>query len=270
MKTSLFLTALCIHSLTFSQSTTNYQTYTFHFAFGESTISNDEIQKWKAFEAKMPSEYQISELKAHTDTVSSFRFNMELAKKRLNAVKSFLQPTNKIVETVVGEKEAQLSTNYTDEGFRIVEVRYILKPKISDEPIKEEVKEEKETLSITIDSFIQDKSSKKTNFDLSILFEPGTPYFLKSSYPELNELLAILNEYPNLNIIIHGHVCCDSEPNLANNRALAVYTFLKSNQINKNRMKMVGHDNKDPKVWPERTEADRIANRRVSIEFIKQ
>lgn len=267
MKTSLFLTALCIHSLTFSQSTTNYQTYTFHFAFGESTISNDEIQKWKAFEAKMPSEYQISELKAHTDTVSSFRFNMELAKKRLNAVKSFLQPTNKIVETVVGEKEAQLSTNYTDEGFRIVEVRYILKPTIIDEPIKTE---EKTALTKTVESFLTTNSNENQEFDLSVLFEPGLPVILPSSYPELNELLDIMTVNPNLNIVIHGHVCCSSEPSLAINRAKAVYAFLTKNNISSKRMSYVGHDNKRPKVSPERTEADRIANRRVSIEFIKQ
>ena len=267
MKTSLFLTALCLHSLTFSQSTSNYQTYKIHFAFGESTISNDEIQKWKTFEEKMPSNYQITELKAHTDTVSSYRFNMNLAEKRLNAVKSFLQPTNKIVETVVGEKEAQLSTNYSDEGFRIVEVRYILTPKISDEPIK---KEEKTALTKTVESFLTTNSKENQEFDLSVLFEPGLPVILPSSYPELNELLEIMTENPNLNIVIHGHVCCSSEPSLAKNRAGAVFLYLQSNNVSRNRMKIIGHDNKRPKVWPERTEADRIANRRVSIEFMKQ
>lgn len=263
----MFLLALCFHSLTFSQSTMNYQTYKIHFAFGESTLTNNEIQNWKKFEAELPSDYRINELKAHTDTVSSKAFNLQLATKRLNSVKDFLKVDYKLVETVVGEQEAEKSENYNDAEFRIVEVRYLLTPTIVNEPIKEEVKPE---LTNTIESFIQDQSKDIYKFDLSVLFEPGTPNFLKSSYSELTELLAIMQNYPNLDIIIHGHVCCDSEPNLANSRASAVYSYLEKNQISKDRMKMVGHDNKDPKVWPERTEEDRIANRRVTIEFLKQ
>lgn len=267
IKISLFLALICFSTLAFSQSTANYQKYIVHFAFGESILSENELQKWKAFEAEIPSDYQITELKAHTDTVSSFRFNMELAQKRLNSVKIVLQPTEKIFETVVGEKEAQQSTNYKDAEFRIVEIRYLLTPKISEEPIKTEKKTE---LTKTVESFLTSTSGKNQEFDLSVLFEPGLPVFLPSSYPELNELVEIMQNYPDLSIVIHGHVCCSSEPSLAINRAKAVHAFLIRNNINASRMSYVGHDNKRPKVSPERTEADRITNRRVTIEFIKQ
>lgn len=267
MKIILFLTSLCFYSLTFSQSTMNYQKYIVHFDFGKSSISTSELKKWKEFEAQLPSDYKINELKAHTDTVSSEEFNLNLAKKRLASVMELLSINYSTIETVIGERDAQKSTNYNDAEFRIVEINYLLIPQIIDEPT---IVIEKSELSKTAESLANSKSGETIEFDLSVLFEPGLPVFLPSSYNELNELLETMQNYPTMNIIIHGHVCCASEPELAINRAKAVYSYLIRNNISSDRMKFVGHDNTRPKVTPERTEEDRIANRRVSIEFIKQ
>ncbi len=267
MKTILLLTSLSLYSISLSQSTMNYQKYIIHFEYGQSTISAAELKKWEDFKSTLPSKFSINELKAHTDTVSSEQFNLRLAKKRLNSVKKLLSIDYKITETVIGEREAQKSENYNDAEYRIVEINYLLTPAIIDEPI---VKTEQSNLSKTIDQLIKNEDLKTIQFDLSILFQPGEAIYLPSSLPELDELYRIMSENKNLNIVIHGHVCCSSEPSLANSRAGAVYTFLQSNQISSTRMSIVGHDNRDPKVWPERTEEDRIANRRVTIEFLKQ
>lgn len=268
MKILLLLTTLSFYTLNFSQSTMNYQKYIVHFDFGESELSSSEIKKWEEFKSNLPSDFSIIELKAHTDTVSSAKFNLHLAAKRLASAKALLQLTKPTKETVIGEADANKSSNYKDTEFRIVEINYLLTPKIIDEPT--DVTIPKTQLSQTIEQLVKDKDLKSIQYDLSILFEPGLPIILPSSLPELNDLNKIMHENKNLNIIIHGHVCCSSEPSLAINRAGAVYNFLKNNNVKTERMSIKGHDNKDPKVWPERTEEDRIANRRVSIEFIKQ
>lgn len=267
MKTTFFLVLLCFSNLIHCQTTTKYQKHIVYFDFGESDLSTSELEKLEKFTSNSLFDFSIIKLKAHCDTSGSDDFNIKLASNRLEKIKSLLNINYPLIETIIGETEANLAANYDDSEFRKVEIYYLLVPKPISKPT---VADTNLGLTQTIDQFLSNKNTKRVFFDLSILFEPGSPVFLSSSIPELEELTQIMLNNENLNIIIHGHVCCGSEPNLANNRAAAVYKHLRTNKTAKIRMRMVGHDNKDPKVWPERTEEDRIANRRVSIEFIKQ
>ena len=95
----------------------------------------------------------------------------------------------------------------------------------------------------------------------------------------LQELAAIMKEYPTLRIEIQGYVCCMSDsfdgrdfdtrtPDLSVQRAKFVYEFLASQGIKKNRMSYKGFGASN-KIYPEeRDEIQRTANRRVEIKVV--
>lgn len=109
---------------------------------------------------------------------------------------------------------------------------------------------------------------------LGVNFQPGRHVLLPESMAPLNQLLNALIVNPHLKIELQGHICCQSYPgdgpdndtglnNLSEARAKAVYDFLVKGGIGPNRLRYKGMGNYFPKVNPEITEADRIANRRV-------
>lgn len=90
----------------------------------------------------------------------------------------------------------------------------------------------------------------------------------------LNQLLNALIKNPHLKIELQGHFCCQSYlgdgpdndtglNNLSEARAKAVYDFLVQGGIGPNRLRYKGMGNYFPRVNPEITEADCIANRRI-------
>ncbi len=105
-------------------------------------------------------------------------------------------------------------------------------------------------------------------------FQPGRHVFLPESSEPLQLLLATLKGNRDLKIELQGHICCQPFPgdgqdndtglsNLSEARARAVYDYLIQNGIEPTRLRFKGMGNFFPKVQPEMTEADRIANRRV-------
>ena len=92
---------------------------------------------------------------------------------------------------------------------------------------------------------------------------------MDQSFPLLDELLEIMISNPTLRIEIHGHICCNPNPNdtkLSYRRALVILKYLTKNGIEVNRLAFKGYGSNDPiyKV-PERNEKERAANRRVEI-----
>ncbi|HVV03882.1 MAG TPA: OmpA family protein [Puia sp.] len=95
----------------------------------------------------------------------------------------------------------------------------------------------------------------------------------------LQELAAIMKEYPALHIEIQGYVCCMSDgfdgrdadtgtPDLSSRRAKFVYDFLVGQGIKRNRMSYKGFGASN-KIYPEeRDESQRTGNRRVEIKII--
>lgn len=109
---------------------------------------------------------------------------------------------------------------------------------------------------------------------VGVNFQPGRHVFLEESTEPLSMLLDALKKNRNLKIELQGHICCQPYPgdgqdndtglsNLSEARAKAVYDYLIKNGIDAARLKYKGMGNYFPKVQPEITEADRIANRRV-------
>lgn len=115
-----------------------------------------------------------------------------------------------------------------------------------------------------------------------INFRGGLHRFLPSAMASLEELYQVMADNPQLEIEIQGHICCRAgieadgmdmetgEYNLSTARAKAVYDYLADKGIKKNRMRYKGFAGMFPLIQPERSEADRTANRRVEILILKK
>ena len=102
-------------------------------------------------------------------------------------------------------------------------------------------------------------------------FHPGQDVLLPSSESTIRELLDIMNSNPKLKIAIEGHICCSIEDgnNLSGLRAKVVYDYLLNNQIKSSRISYKGFGSSKPIYpLPEKTEDERINNRRVEIRIV--
>lgn len=274
MKPYLIITlgVLCLVQNARSQELTD--TLTLYFELGGATPTSASMTDLKSFRQDQLSSVRIVKLAGYTDRSGNLEQNDALAKKRIDQVADLLGIQSYDAQ-VLGERPAEAAINYVADTYRKVEVIFIpnrIEKEV--EPLKERIEpavEEpvKSSMTDKVDEFLKETENSALNIDLTILFEPGEATMLPSSEPEINELLKIMKEHPELNIHIHGHVCCNDDQKLSQKRAMTVYNFLAINKISTNRMKVTGHSNTMPKVYPERSENDRIANRRVTIEFMK-
>ena len=90
-----------------------------------------------------------------------------------------------------------------------------------------------------------------------------------TSYSEIKSLGDFLTKYPELSVLIRGHVCCGPNKKLSKKRAKKVFKSLKEMGIRKKRISFKGMSNNEPAVSPEETEKDRQMNRRVDVIFSK-
>lgn len=103
---------------------------------------------------------------------------------------------------------------------------------------------------------------------LNIKFIEGKSKIQAESYPEIERLYKYLKENPNLTVVIRGHVCCGNNDRISKNRAKAVYKELSRRGIAKHRMQYIGMSNRDPLIYPEKSNADRQKNRRVDVKLM--
>jgi outer membrane protein OmpA-like peptidoglycan-associated protein len=105
-------------------------------------------------------------------------------------------------------------------------------------------------------------------------FQPGMRYFLPGVEEVLDAFAESLKRSPEIKIELQGHICCHGKQgdgldietgmeNLSVMRAKEVHDYLIAKGIDKGRLRYKGMGNAFPKVWPEMSNADQIANRRV-------
>lgn len=106
----------------------------------------------------------------------------------------------------------------------------------------------------------------------NILFEFNSYHLMQASFPQLNEVLAVLNGDASLNVNITGHTDDIGEnrynKKLSVQRAEAVARFLISNGIAEDRIGTRGFGEDRPLVIPA-DESSRAVNRRVEIVFFR-
>jgi outer membrane protein OmpA-like peptidoglycan-associated protein len=105
----------------------------------------------------------------------------------------------------------------------------------------------------------------------NIFFETNQFELMESSFPELNKLVAFLNENPSIRIEISGHTdtigTIDYNNELSEKRAKAVYDYLISRGFEPLRMKYKGFGFTKP-VDTNDTESGRSKNRRTEIKIL--
>ncbi|WP_309613111.1 OmpA family protein [Flavobacterium sp.] len=249
---------------------------------------------------------EITKVLGYCDSVDDSNYNKELAMRRVNSMVEFFNKSNikvsdKVALKAIG-KDFKYSKNQSEN--RKAEVFYnLIKEKNANaknaqtipngpfgrgrtkEVTTEETKEEdilevadKEALVEAERSTLESKFYKAKKGDLvrinNINFYFNSERVMDESLPLLDELLDIMMNNPKLVIEIHGHICCNPNPNdtkLSYRRALVILKYLTKYGVNVDRLAFRGYGSNDPiyKV-PERNEKERAANRRVEILIVNK
>lgn len=104
----------------------------------------------------------------------------------------------------------------------------------------------------------------------AIQFQTGKAVIKPASYPLLNEIVKILNDYPDYYMTIDGHTDNVGKPEknmvLSRGRAESVKNYFVSQGIKANRLTTAGHGDTEP-VASNKTAAGRAKNRRVAMDL---
>jgi outer membrane protein OmpA-like peptidoglycan-associated protein len=256
------------------------------------TESQIKLNKW-ALDNK---DAEITKVFGYCDSIDDSKYNKGLAMRRVNSMIAFFDKSNIAVagnvELKSFGKDFKRSKNQSEN--RKVEVFYKSTPNKAPElnvkaktPFStneagqvNEAKVEKDFEFRPLKEMVEEERSKLTGKfekakvgDLirinNISFYFNSEKVMDESLPILEELYQIMFLNPTLRIEIHGHICCNPNPNdtkLSYRRALVILKFLTKRGIQVNRLAYKGYGSNDPiyKV-PEKNEQQRAANRRVEI-----
>jgi outer membrane protein OmpA-like peptidoglycan-associated protein len=263
-------------------------------------LSQNKINQWVLDNKNV----EIIQVLGYCDSVDDSKYNKDLAMRRVNAMIKFFNNNNiKIADRVelnaIG-KDFKYSKNQSEN--RKVEVFYnqlkdnqakieITKTlprrsfsnKSDKQLLKQVTTEDKENDILEVEDLEvlveKEKATLASKFDKAkvgdlvrisnINFFFNSEKVMEQSFPLLDELFDIMLNNPTLTIEIHGHICCNPNPNdtkLSFRRALVILKYLTKRGIAVNRLAFKGYGSNDPiyKV-PERNELERAANRRVEI-----
>ena len=264
MRVLLFLLCICPTVLWADTLTVNFN-YDSHIL---SAQSQQKITRWLNANT-LASDTVI--IHGHTDGDGRSSYNDTLAMLRANSVKNIInQHKSNLIYTIHSSGEhAPIATNATNRGKalnRRVDIICHLAPTETTNPNDNALSK----ITLEVGKIITLKN---------LNFYGGRHYLLQQSIPPLKELLQLMVNNPTLQIEIIGHVCCsppdqdgydiDSKTyNLSENRAEAIYNYLKLEGIDESRMSFKGMGGSQPLVQ-EITEDDQRTNRRVEFKVVK-
>jgi outer membrane protein OmpA-like peptidoglycan-associated protein len=225
-----------------------------YFGFDRYVLSKESRDQLK--ELKISGK-TIEAIHGFTDTCGSVTYNKWLAEKRVASVVNQLK--SKLISENYAFGEEFLFSKKNTENRKVV-IIYNSKSSGAITPKKESV-----TSQLT-DGKVGEKIRLK-----SLNFYPGIADLLPQSTSVLKELLAAMNANKKLIIEIHGHICCAPEDyaNLSSERAETVYLYLVKSGVDPTRMSFKGFGVSQPLFSiPEKTEEERVSNRRVEIKIV--
>ncbi len=263
--------------------------FTIYFPFNSSQIELAEAARIDSvLKTLQDKEVQSVLVVAHCDQVGKHRYNDSLSLARAIATRTALKDrgiAGRVDIQINGNGERQLVSEQWDEVSRQLNRRAEITIAYRTPILKraEDSTENKLVATITDTAF----KTGQTIVLRNINFYGGRHIVLAESRPALLELLEAMQRLPGLKIEIQGHICCATEAaeqfdgfdgwdidtrqyRLSNNRARAIYNFLRENGISEERMSWKGFGYKHPLVTPERTDADRTTNRRVEIKILEK
>ena len=220
---------------------------------------------------------EITMVLGYCDSVDDSKYNKDLAMRRVNAMMTIFTNNNiKIADKIALKafgKDFRYSKNQSEN--RKVEVFYnLITAKNTDvknakiipdgpfgrKQVKEEAAEEDIADVADMDALVEEeRATLESKFhnakkgDLvrinNINFYFNSERVMDQSFPLLDELLDIMMSNPKLIIEIHGHICCNQNPNdtkLSYRRALVIFKYLQNNGVELNRMAFRGYGSNDP------------------------
>jgi outer membrane protein OmpA-like peptidoglycan-associated protein len=291
---SLFTLSFLLSTNVFSQKIDTVQIF---FDINSYSISGESLNSLNQLIAK-PNLRDVK-IFAYTDFLGSFDYNQKLSEIRAKSVRDFLVSKGLAQSKILsfaGMGIHQFSSfenrrNENDRGIRehrMVEIVFTcdggIEPKLQQiVEVENDIPVAEETKPVIIDlKQISEKDLVEGNKILlkNINFEGGSPVFLESSDEALEDLFSVMREHPELKIEIQGHICCQpsTDPDgydiindnnfLSENRARAVFEFLRDNGIDASRMTYRGFA-ATQKLYPdENTSWEQTQNRRVEIKIV--
>jgi outer membrane protein OmpA-like peptidoglycan-associated protein len=225
--------------------------------------SNERLTKWINANPNVT----VNRIFGYTDSVGEAIYNTDLSERRAAYVYKQLQSAG--IATggleVKGLGEAQATGNSRID--RKVVLHYSLTKAPESLPVAEKVE--------PVTEFTQKVTTAERGEKIKVPnlnFYNNSDVVLPESQPILAELLNIMQSNPLLKIEIQGHICCQIvEENLVSQRrAEMVYKYLIKNGISSDRLSFKSFGSTKPVYkLPEKTEAEKVANRRVEIEIIE-
>jgi outer membrane protein OmpA-like peptidoglycan-associated protein len=267
----LFLTLVWLSGWTQSPSSVFV-----HFAFDKWELTTSSKATLDSLTDSLDITDRI-ELHGHCDAIGGNSYNEQLSAKRVQSVNKYLLSIGweqkDIIMVQAHGKNMPLNKNISAEERKLnrrVEIKIIHTPD--------------NTGNSLIKKLTDPKLTAGTNIVLrNINFVGGRSQALPESAPVLKELLDAMNAFPNLIIEIQGHICCQpgtndgidlatGTENLSVMRAKAIRDYLvRDSGIAPNRVSYRGFGHLNPvHPYPEKSDEERIANRRVEIKIISK
>jgi outer membrane protein OmpA-like peptidoglycan-associated protein len=280
MKIKLFL-ILFFHIITLSAQ----DKLTLFFDFNQDLINEKSQLDFCTWLAQSKGK-EILKIQGYCDSIDSNSYNKELSFRRANNVLELLEfnkvdLSEKLELYGLGEDFQQLKIQGDN---RKVVIYYQGKTAVRKKTESENVVSEN-----NLDKEVAVKQTKNNNWLIEkvknakvgdlIKLENLNFYFnsekiIKESEPILSDLLQVLKMNPQLKIYVHGHICCNNDPNdvrLSYRRSKFVFDYLIRNGIATSRLGHRGFGSTKPiYALPEKNETERIANRRVEILVVKK
>jgi len=288
-----FLLIFAFLTVTLGYSQSNFIVY---FDSNKNDLNKKEFNKLDKWIIENP-KVKIISINGYTDEDGTYAFNDSLALKRVSSIydivkvrintrsdfkmRSFGEKHNqsadkslnrKVILYYLEEKELHLE----NEILGIKPLEEIVKPKIQypEVIIIQNPNGTKSEFSLDVkfmEKVSESKQGEKLKID-NLNFHLNTFAIVNESRGKLYELLIVLQQNPNLEIEIQGHLCCMpvDRNNLSTQRAKAIHGFLVYSGIDKSRLSYKGFGSGNPLYpLPEKSEQERAANRRVEIEIVK-
>ncbi len=263
------------------------QVFTFHFSTNSSILDEDEMKR--AATVLLVNPVDSIQLIGLCDFRGSDLFNLNLAEDRLASVRQWLDKQNLSAQTLVSLKALGESnppeSNETATGMaanRVTIMKLYFAPSDSSKATRIIGKKPENKVNDLLEQIDRKSDGNSTIRLENIQFYGGRDVFLPESTDELKFLLDVMKKRDSLRIEIQGHICCSpvgtvdganmatGKIQLSYDRAVAVMNYLIKNGIEPNRLKAVGMGAKFPLVYPENTESEKTANRRVEIRILSK
>jgi outer membrane protein OmpA-like peptidoglycan-associated protein len=259
------------------------QTFSVYFDTNKFDLTSQEIKRLQVW-MNHNSNSKILSMEGFTDEVGSISYNDTLSLKRVayiyNQVHNKLAVRADFKSNGFGELQ-QISDNKSEN--RRVTIYYLSEFQIElEEFIINDFKVQKSLDSLSIKAVdrlnihpklalneIVQKVPEGTLFTLEdIQFHFDSAVLMLNAKEELNKWFEVLNNNPNLKIIVQGHICCIPKDDilLSSKRAKAVMDYLVSKGVEKERIQYIGYGANRPIYRiPEKNGYEALMNRRVEI-----